>query len=191
MLQPRSLYLLMPQLPLPLIIVALILLAPVQAEKKTAVTECWADGRTDVLVMANPDECPPPLPPLEQVPLWMSWYDPAKCYDGYGRVIENINCDGNPRVMAGGTAVTEAMYGYAAACLPEWFDGRVWVKGIGEWHCLDVGGAVIPTYREVYHPILGFVVMWVLPLDVLHDHTQPDPWWQYLPIEPGAWEYLP
>lgn len=163
----------------------MLLLAPVQADKKTAVAGCWADGRTDVLVMV--DECPPPLPAVAELPLWLSWYDPAKCYDEAGNVIENINCDSNPRVMAGGTAVTPAMYGYAAACVPQWFDDRVAVKGVGEWHCLDVGGAVIPTYREIFWPGRGFVTTWVLPIDVLYSHTQPEPWWQYLPIEAGAW----
>lgn len=183
----------MPQIPLPFRIILLVFLLalPNGGAKKTAVMEqvCWADGRTDILVLA--DECPPPLPPLEALPLWLSWYDPAKCYDATGRVIEDINCDSDPTVMAGGTAVTPAMYGDSAACLPKWFDRRVRVKGIGDWHCLDTGGDIIPTYREIYHPTLGFVTLWLIPIDVLHDYTQPEPWWAYLPIEAGAWELLP
>ncbi|MCB1713584.1 MAG: hypothetical protein KDK05_00435 [Candidatus Competibacteraceae bacterium] len=167
------------------VVLVALLLAPGTADKKTAVSGCWADGRTDVLVMTT--ECPPPLPPLEALPLWLSWYDPALCWEN-GRVIENINCDADPTTMAGGTAVSPEMYGYAAACVPVWFDQTVRVKGIGAWHCLDVGGAVIPTYREIFDPQAGFITQWVLPIDILHDSTQPDPWWQYLPIAAGAWE---
>ena len=176
------------QLPHPLIILIALLLAPAPPDKKAA-TACWSDGRADVLIMA--DGCPPPLPETAEMVLWLSWFDPAKCYDEDGRVIENINCDSDPTVMAGGTAVTSAMYGYAAACLPEWFDGRVRVVGVGDWHCLDVGGAVIPTYREIFWPGRGFVTLWLIPIDVLHDYTQPAPWWQYLPIEADGWELHP
>lgn len=182
----------MPQIPLPirLIFALLLVLAPVDGAKKTAVVAqgCWADGRTDVVVLTK--ECPPPLPPLPELPLWMSWYDPAKCYDENGRVIENINCDENPRVMAGGTAVSAAMYGVAGACLPQWFGKRLVIRGIGERLCLDTGGAILPTYREIYHPKQGFVTMWIIPFDALEHYTAP-PWWQYLPVEADAWELLP
>ena len=173
-----------PQLPLPIVLIALLAAPPTDPGKKPA---CWADGRTDILVLV--DECPPPLPPLEEVPLWLSWYDPALCYDEAGNVIENINCNEDPSAMAGGTAVTEAMYGYAGACLPQWFDRQIWIEPIGLRHCLDTGGAVVPTWREIFYPGRGFVTLWVIPFDAL-EHYQEPPWWQYLPVEPGAWELV-
>lgn len=172
---------------LPLLVIQLIALLaiPPADGKKEAVAGCWSDGRTDILVMV--DECPPPLPPLDELPLWLSWYDPALCYDAAGRVIENINCNEDPSTMAGGTAVTEAMYGYAGACLPQWFDRQIEIEHLGLRHCLDTGGAVVPTYREIFYPGRGFVTLWVIPFDAL-EHYQEPPWWQYLPIEPDGWE---
>jgi len=181
----------MPQIPLPIrLVVALLLtLAPVDGAKKTAVTEgCWSDGRKDIMVLT--EECPPPMPPLDEMTLWLSWYDPALCYDADGNVIENINCDASPETMAGGTAVSPEMYGYAAACLPGWFDQVVVIELIGQRHCLDTGGDVVPTYREIYHPRQGFITLWIIPIDVLAHHTNP-PWWQYLPVEADDWEVLP
>jgi hypothetical protein len=85
-------------------------------------------------------------PPIEEMPLFLSWYDPALCLNGGNP----INCDADPSVMAGGTAVTDDMYGYAAACIPEWFDRTLTIPGIGTRHCLDTGGDVKIAFREVY-----------------------------------------
>lgn len=176
-----------PHMPLPIVLIALLATPPTGDGKKDFVGGCWADGRTDILVLT--DECPPPLPPLEEIPLWLSWYDSALCYDENGNIIVNINCNEDPAHMAGGTPVTEEMYGYAGACLPQWFDRQIWIEPIGLRHCLDTGGAVMPTYREIFYPGRGFVTLWVIPFDAL-EHYQEPPWWQYLPIEPDGWELV-
>ena len=115
----------------------------------------------------------PTPPPVEQMPLFLSWYDPALCHDDNGGIL--INCDSDPSVMAGGTAVTDDMYGYAAACIPEWFDRVLTIPGVGQRHCLDTGGAVQITYRETYTGA-GFVWGWVVVVDVLAHYEQPPPW---------------
>jgi len=161
-------------------------LPPTGGEAQRPSIECWSDGRADVLILV--DYCPPTPPPLEEMTLWLSWYDPAECYDENGRVIENINCDEDPTVLAGGTAVADHLYGEVVACAADWPLGEtaVTVPGIGSWLCLDRGGDIRPTYREIYHPERGFVTMWVLPIDVLH-HADDPPWWQFLPIAPEDW----
>ena len=182
----------MPQVPVPFVLLAMLLalIAPPTEAKKTAAPGCWSDGRKDVIVRV--DECPPEPPPLEEMTLWLSWYDPALCYDDDGNVIENINCDANPEAMAGGTAVSADLYGNVAACPLPWKLGEsvVYVPGIGSWLCLDRGGDIRPTYREIYHPQQGFVTLWVLPIDVLYSHDAPPPWWEYLPIEADSWQLL-
>lgn len=151
---------------------------------------CWSDGRKDILVRVDDDTCPPPMPPLEQMTLWLSWYDPAKCYDENGNVIKNINCDENPREMAAGMAV-EGAYGQVCACIPQWdIEDVVHVEGIGSWTCQDRGGDVRPTYRRIYHPKFGFVYMWILPIDVLADYENP-PAWEFEPIAPEDWYLVP
>lgn len=190
----------MPQIPLPsrLLIILMLLLVPAQLSKKAApvpvpvevdVAGCWADGRKDVLVMV--DECPPAPPPLEDMTLWLSWYDPAECYDENGRVVVNINCDSDPSTLAGSLPVTADLYGQVCACTAQWPLGEavVHVAGIGSWLCQDRGGDIRPTYREIYHPQLGFVTMWILPIDVLADYENP-PVWQFEPIHPDDWHVV-
>jgi len=122
-------------------------------------------------------ECTPPMPPIEEIPIWASIYDPELCYDEDGQVIANINCDGNPTMMATSLPVAD-YYGVAAACPSEWMGRTLVVEGIGERPCLDTGGAIRPTYRIVYDPMQGFVEMWVIIVDFLEHYDAP-PDWQY------------
>ncbi|MCA9930206.1 MAG: hypothetical protein KC419_17105 [Anaerolineales bacterium] len=174
----------MPQVPVPIRFIIFLALMFDSGALGDDPQVCWSDGRTDILVLA--DECPPHLPSLDEFPLWLSWYDPALCYDAAGNIIENINCDVNPANMAGGTAVTSEMYGYAGACLPQWFDRHLMITGVGERQCLDTGGAIVPTYREIYHPQRGFITIWLIPFDALEHHARP-PWWEYNLVEPSDW----
>lgn len=121
--------------------------------------------------------CPPPMPPLGEMEIWASVYDPAHCYDENGRVIRNINCDSDPTVMATSLPVAD-YYGVAAACRPEWIGKTLIVEGIGERPCLDTGPAIVPTFRVVYDPDEGFVERWVIVVDFLEHHDRP-PDWQY------------
>lgn len=129
-------------------------------------------------LICTPDGyCYPPAPPIEEMPIWASYYDPALCYDENGRVIENINCDDSPDILA--TSVPTAdYYGIAAACYEDWIGMTLVVYGIGERPCLDTGGAIKPTYRMVYDPERGFVTIWVIVVDFLEHHNAP-PTWQY------------
>lgn len=114
-------------------------------------------------------------PPIEEMPLFLSWYDPALCQPENGGIM--TNCDSNPAGLAGGTAVTDDIYGKVAACLPGWFDRWITIDGIGRFHCLDTGGAVQVVYRETYTP-QGFMWGWCVILDVLWHYEEP-PGWQY------------
>ncbi|MCP4419732.1 MAG: hypothetical protein GY805_24235 [Chloroflexi bacterium] len=60
------------------------------------------------------------------------------------------------------------------------------IKEIGQRHCLDTGGNILPTYREIYHLGLGFVVMWVIPIDILAHYPAP-PWYEFMPVKAGTW----
>ena len=109
-------------------------------------------------------------PPVSEMPLFLSWYDPELCKPENGGVM--INCDSDPTRMAGGTAVTADMYGYAAACPAEWFDRVIMIPGVGERRCLDTGGAIKVTYRRTYTSN-GFVWGWCVYVDILHQHETP------------------
>jgi len=117
-------------------------------------------------------------PPIEEMPLFLSWYDPALCDDNHGIM---INCDSDPSTLAGGTAVTDEIYGVAAACIPEWFDMWLDIPGVGRRHCLDTGGAIQIVFRETYTGD-GFVWGWCVVVDLLEHHEEP-PAWQYSLVE--------
>lgn len=78
-------------------------------------------------------------------PLKISWYDPA---------LGGINCDHDCTTMASGVKVTEDRYGNTAACLREWLGAWVVIPGIGEFQCLDTGGAIIEHPTFIYIDLL-------------------------------------
>lgn len=96
------------------------------------------------------------MPPVESILAVLTWYDPGLCAGDDGE----INCDSDPLHLAGMTPVTEDLYGVTAACIPEWFDRRVTLRGYGRLHCLDTGGAIRPFFSEYYG-------QWVVPVDAL------------------------
>lgn len=68
-------------------------------------------------------------------PLRISWYDPRR---------GGVNCDSDCTTMSTGTKVTPERYGRTAACIKPWTDARktVVIPGLGEFQCLDRGGAI-------------------------------------------------
>lgn len=78
-------------------------------------------------------------------PLKISWYDP---------LLGGINCDSDCTTMASGVKVTEDRYGNTAACLREWIGQTVVIPGIGEFKCLDTGGAIIEHPDYIYIDLL-------------------------------------
>jgi hypothetical protein len=117
------------------------------------------------------------LQKLQSAPLFLSWYNPALCLPENGGIM--TNCDSVPTHMAGGHLVEE-WYGRAAACPEQMYGQTIYIEGIGERVCLDVGGRVEPTYRRVYTS-QGFVTDWYIVVDLL-ENSYPDdpPWWQYM-----------
>ena len=71
--------------------------------------------------------------PTASKPLKISWYDP---------LLGGINCDSDCTTMASGTKVTEDRYGRSAACIAGWMGKTVVIEGLGEFTCLDRGGAI-------------------------------------------------
>lgn len=78
-------------------------------------------------------------------PLKISWYDPS---------LGGINCMEPCNIMASGVEVTEDRYGNTAACLKEWMGAYVVIPGIGEFRCLDTGGAIIEHPTFIYIDLL-------------------------------------
>ncbi len=76
---------------------------------------------------------------MENKPLKISWYDPE---------LGGINCAHPCDTMASGVKVTPERYGRTAACVPEWMGRTVVIPGLGEFECLDTGGAIVehPTF---------------------------------------------
>ena len=78
-------------------------------------------------------------------PLKISWYDP---------LLGGINCDHDCTTMASGVKVTEDRYGNTAACLREWMGAYVVIPGLGEFQCLDTGGAIVEHPTFIYIDLL-------------------------------------
>ena len=78
-------------------------------------------------------------------PLKISWYDP---------ILGGINCDHDCSVMATGVKVTEDRYGRTAACIQEWTGRTVVIEGLGEFKCLDRGGAIVEHEGYIWIDLL-------------------------------------
>jgi len=81
----------------------------------------------------------------QEKPLKISWYDP---------ILGGINCDSDCSTMATGTKVTEERYGNTAACIREWTGKTVVIEGLGEFECLDRGGAIIEHEGYIWIDLL-------------------------------------
>ena len=78
-------------------------------------------------------------------PLKISWYDPQ---------LGGINCMDPCDQMATGAKVTEERYGRTAACIREWTGRTVVIAGLGEFECLDRGGAIIEHEGYIWIDLL-------------------------------------
>ena len=78
-------------------------------------------------------------------PLKISWYDPA---------LGGINCMDPCDQMATGVKVTEDRYGRTAACIREWTGRTVVIEGLGEFECLDRGGAIVEHESYIWIDLL-------------------------------------
>lgn len=118
---------------------------------------------TTCSLVGSPSDCIPPMPPLSEMPLLTTWYDPA---------LGGINCGGSCSHMAL-APVTEAMYGYAAACPAALvgvdFTAVISHPAIGERACLDRGGAVIVEYSQALQT-------WIIRVDLLETGAHSSNW---------------
>lgn len=99
----------------------------------------------------------------EELPLRLSWYDPS---------LGGINCAAPCDLLGDGTAVNDA-YGWAAACPPGWYGRWLDIEYAGRWQCRDHGGAIRPTYREVFIPEVGLQARWFITVDLLTREQPP------------------
>ena len=109
------------------------------------------------LVLGNTLPCPPPI---TEMPVLVTWYDPA---------LGGINCDVDCTTYADGTLVTPDDYGQVSACIPEWLGASITIDGLGTFACRDTGSAIVVDYNEYYRG-------WVIHVDILHEEP-PD--WNY------------
>lgn len=113
---------------------------------------------TACLLLAGPnDVC---IPPLEELPVLVTYYDPLTCINPNGTIEVNINCDSDPTSFADGTAVSALNYGNTAACIPEWLGREVTLVGLGTYTCHDTGGSITVAYNEYYE-------QWVIHMDIM------------------------
>lgn len=127
------------------------------------------------------------LQKLQSLPVYASVYDPMECYDDEGEVIENINCDSDPRHVAAMIPVEEA-YDLVIACPQYMFGYVLYFDGIGTRLCWDTGGNIKVQYREVYTSRYGYITTHFLVLDFLEQ--RPYPSWAYETFWPDQWEII-
>lgn len=101
--------------------------------------------------------CPPPI---TEMPILVTWYDPA---------LGGINCDEDCTTFADGTLVTPDDYGRVGACIPEWLGASITIADLGTFECRDTGPSIVIAYNEYYRG-------WVIHVDILHDKP---PEWNY------------
>ncbi len=111
-------------------------------------------------------KCATPAPAIEEMPILVTWYNPALCYEGL-----TINCDSDPSVLADGQGWEVADYGRVAACIPQWLGRTIRFKN-RELKCRDAGGMILPRWDD-YHRA------WVIPVDVLSQTAVTDNYWLY------------
>lgn len=113
---------------------------------------------TACLLLAGPhDVC---VPPVEELPVLVTYYDPLTCITPDGTIEVNINCDSDPTRFADGTAVSSANYGNTAACIPEWLGREITLEGVGTVTCRDTGGSIAVVYNDYYG-------RWVIHVDMM------------------------
>jgi hypothetical protein len=137
-------------------------------EGADAIGDCLSVDQEKMICVADPAD----------MAVRISTYDPA---------MGGTNCDGD----CGHTAtrpVTPDMYEWAAACPAGWTTrGETTIVHFqfrDVW-CVDRGGAVHPTWREVYTPE-GFRQMWVIVIDIMEANPE-NHWWSYSTIPAGEW----
>lgn len=118
-------------------------------------------------------DCIPPRPPIREMSLLITQYDPA---------VGGINCDGDCSHLSL-IAMSDGLYGVAAACPAELvgldFTAMIYHPDIGTRYCLDRGTAVIVEYG-----LFGGRWQWVVRLDLLESSPHP---FNYHLI--GGWDY--
>jgi hypothetical protein len=119
------------------------------------------------------DGCIPPQPPIREMDLLLTWYDPA---------LGGISCDDDCTNLSL-VPMTDFLYGRAAACPAELvgldYTAVIYHPAIGERYCLDRGTAVIVEYG-----LFGGRWQWVIRLDLLESSPHPLNWhllsgWDY------------
>jgi hypothetical protein len=124
-------------------------------------------------------DCIPERPPLSEMPLLTTYYDPA---------LGGVNCGGSCDNLALG-AMSDALYGVGMACPAELVGLDVTAvishPAIGERPCLDRGGMVIVEYNQGLQ-------MWVIRIDLLETGPHPSNWillydWSVRWERPGVW----
>lgn len=110
----------------------------------------------------------------EELPVRASWYDPFLETDS--QEVADIQCMEPCHLLGDGTAVEDA-YGWAVACPLGWHGRWITVQFAGTWQCRDSGGAIRPTWMEVFIPGEGMRMEWFLTLDFL---LKEQPSWAYL-----------
>ena len=130
-------------------------------------------------IMPFPIDCIPPRPPLRDIPILTTYYDPA---------LGSINCNHDCNSLAL-VPMADSLYGVAAAC-PAELVGVDWTAviyhpAIGERPCLDRGGSVVVEYNQ-------HLQKWVIRVDLLETGPHPSNWsllydWSMRWERPGVW----
>lgn len=126
------------------------------------------------------------VPEYHQVPLYLSYYDPALCD------IAPTNCDGDPTTLATGS-MHDNLYGFGLACPYEWL-GReytTWLYVPELWTarpCLDTGGNITMQWRALWQMdedgYWHLTPQWAVVIDLL-EHTPPS--YVYTVVDVGEW----
>jgi hypothetical protein len=133
---------------------------------------------TGCAAIGQPQSCIPPQPPLADLPLLTTYYNPA---------LGSINCNSDCSTLAL-VPMSDTLYGFAAACPAEMvfvdFTAVISHPAIGERACLDRGGAVVIEYNEGLQ-------LWVIRIDLMERGPHPSNWqllygWSVRWERPGA-----
>lgn len=110
--------------------------------------------------MANDCHVVVERPPINDIPLLTTWFNPLLCYEGFW-----INCGDEPMILADGLGWDESDFGNVAACPKGWHYLTV---NFGEYSvlCRDRGGMINVVYSEYFR-------RWVIHIDVLSREAIP------------------
>lgn len=92
--------------------------------------------------------CPPPRPPLMDMPIVVTYYYPE---------LGGINCNDDCGVLADNLPWDDGDYGRVAACPHELFYETIVIPGIGPLLCRDTGPAVKAVLHDAYKEWVFFV----------------------------------